>query len=226
MSAADDVVRAASPTWQTMLADARIDEAELRRRCRRRRFDRGEVVFHEGDPAGGVHLVDRGLLAVKLTTPLGDVAVLDLVAAGGTIGEHALVDGSGERTASVVAVERSETLLLDRRGFEQLRADHPAVDDFLLAVMAHRLARTNRQLLDVLFLPADVRVMRCIWRLAAVGGGAVVLTQGDVASMTGVTRSTANRILRAAEEAGVIEIGRGRLAVLDEPALRARAGLR
>jgi CRP-like cAMP-binding protein len=207
-----------------MLNDAGIDEAEVRRRCRRRRFDRGEVVFHAGDPAGAFHFVDRGVLAVRLTTPLGDVVVLDLVRAGGTIGEQALLDAAGERTATVVAVERSETLALDRTSFEQLRAEHPAIDRFLLGLVSQRLRRANGQLLEVLFLPAEARVLRCVRRLAddAGPGVALTLTQADLAAMTGVTRSTANRVLRQAQDDGLLRMTRGRVEVLDPEGLRRR----
>ena len=40
--------------------------------ARRRRFDRHEVVFHEGDPGDTVHLIARGRVALRVTTPLGD----------------------------------------------------------------------------------------------------------------------------------------------------------
>jgi CRP-like cAMP-binding protein len=94
-------------------------------------------------------------------------------------------------------------------------------------VVAGRLRATSQQLLEALYLPADVRVMRCICRLATVfGSDSIPLTQTDVASMTGVTRSTANRLLRQAQADGVVAIGRVHLEVLDAPALRKRAELR
>jgi CRP-like cAMP-binding protein len=42
--------------------------------ARRRTFERGEVVFHQGDPADSLHLVSKGRFAVRVTTPLGDEA--------------------------------------------------------------------------------------------------------------------------------------------------------
>ncbi|MFV0308828.1 MAG: cyclic nucleotide-binding domain-containing protein [Desertimonas sp.] len=48
----------------------------------RRRFRRGEVVFHEGDPGDTVHLVDKGHVAVRVTTPVGDVATVRVVGPG------------------------------------------------------------------------------------------------------------------------------------------------
>jgi CRP/FNR family cyclic AMP-dependent transcriptional regulator len=50
--------------------------------ARRRRFKRGEVVFHRDDPADTLHLVSSGCLAVRVITPLGSVATLQLVGPG------------------------------------------------------------------------------------------------------------------------------------------------
>src|SRR3954452_3150160 len=103
---------AGRPDWRRLGDMAGLDEATLRAACTLKRYHRGEVVFHEGDPAGALHLIDRGRVAVRLTTPLGDVGTLDVLQAGDTFGEQALVDGIGERTATVTAIERAETLAL------------------------------------------------------------------------------------------------------------------
>jgi CRP-like cAMP-binding protein len=44
-------------------------------------------------------------------------------------------------------------------------------------------------------------------------------TQEDVASMAGTTRPTANRVLIRLRDDGLIELGRGRITVLDRAAL-------
>ncbi|MCA1698553.1 MAG: cyclic nucleotide-binding domain-containing protein, partial [Actinobacteria bacterium] len=40
--------------------------------ARRRRFARNEVVFHRGDPAEALHVVQSGRFAAQAMTPLGD----------------------------------------------------------------------------------------------------------------------------------------------------------
>jgi CRP-like cAMP-binding protein len=89
------------PDWRALGDFAGLDERTLRTTCDHRRFGRGAIVFHEGDPAGGLHLIDRGRVAIRLTTPLGDTVTIDVLQAGDTFGEQALVDGLGARTATV-----------------------------------------------------------------------------------------------------------------------------
>jgi CRP-like cAMP-binding protein len=218
------------PSWRDLAVAAGLDERELRARCVRRRFRRGEVVFHEGDPAGGMHLVEQGHVAVKLTTPLGEIGLIDILHPGDTFGEQSLVDGVGIRTATVVAIERAETLALDVRSFRELRQLGAGVDQFLLTVLGVRLQATSHQLLEALYLPAEIRVLRCVERLrimfSADADSSIPLTQFDVAEMAGVTRSTANRLLRKAQESGLIRIARGQIDVRDVAALRRKAGLK
>jgi len=216
------------PDWRRLGEMAGLDEAMVRATCTAKRYDRGEVVFHEGDPAGSLHLIDRGRVAVRLTTPLGEVGTLDVLQSGDTFGEQGLVDGIGERTATVTALERTETLALDRAQFDQLRSERPGVDRFVVLVLSARLQWTSRLLIDALYLPADVRVMRSVARMHALfsldGGGTIPLTQSDIASMAGVTRSTANRVLKQAQVDGVVRVGRATLDVLDVARLQRQAG--
>jgi CRP-like cAMP-binding protein len=207
------------PDWRALGELAGLDVRMLRATCPHKRYHRGEVVFHEGDPGRALHLIDRGRVAVRLTTPMGDVATLDVLHAGDTFGEQALVDAAGERTATITAIEHTETLALDRAGFDRIRAEHPGVDHFVMMVLSARLRSTSRQLLDALYLPADTRVVRCVARMYAIfstdSDGTIPLTQADIASMAGVTRSTANRVLKAAQAKGVLRAGRATLEILD-----------
>jgi len=225
-----DVATISSPPWTQLITMAGLDETVLRTSSRRRWFARGDIVFHEGDPAGAFHLIDRGSVAVKLTTMRGDVATIDVLHAGETFGEQAIVDASSARSATVVALDKLETLSLDVATFEALRESHPRVDRFLLMVVSSRLRSTSHQLLEALYVPAEERVLRCLVRLSTLlgteGSPGIPLTQSDIASMTGVTRSTVNRVLGQAQTAGLIAVRRSHIDLLDEPGIRRKAGLR
>jgi len=208
-----------------------IPEEERRRvlsSARRRRFARREVVFHEGDPADSLHLIDKGRVAVRITTPLGDAATLAVLGRGEVVGEMAMLYDRGNRGATVVALEPTETLSISRDQFSELRDAYPGIDRFLVAAMAARIRRTDAHLVEALFIPVDRRLLR---RLVALTeqyghGGAgteIPLTQDDLASLAGTSRATANRVLRDAEEAGVVRLRRGGVTVLQPEELARRA---
>jgi CRP/FNR family transcriptional regulator, cyclic AMP receptor protein len=195
--------------------------------ARRRRFTRGETIFHEGDPADTVHLLDAGRVAVRVATPHGDVAILTILGPGEVFGELALLNDV-PRTATVTALEACETLSLHRRDFERLRATNRSVDRFLAAALARQVARLSGLVVDAHFLPAPTRVLRRLADLVEAfddGGTPVIvpLTQEDLAHVAGTTRSTVNQVLQRAEHAGAVQVRRGRIEVVDPSILRSQA---
>jgi CRP/FNR family transcriptional regulator, cyclic AMP receptor protein len=201
------------------------DRRSLLVRCRRRRFRRGEVVFHDGDPGETLHLVAKGRFAVRVTTPLGDTAMLRVFRTGDHFGELAALE-RGPRTGSVIALEDGETLSVHHEELNELRAAQPAIDRAILAALADEVRRLARALVEALYLPVERRLWRRLLDLAEVyadGGGPVTvpLTQEELAQLAGTTRSSANRVLRTGETDGVVRMTRRRIEVVDLPALRA-----
>jgi CRP-like cAMP-binding protein len=203
-----------------------VPEADRRRvlaATHRRRFARREVLFHEGDPAETVHLLDRGHVAIRITTPLGDVATLRVRGPGDVIGELALIGQVTRRTATVVALDRVETLSLHRDEFADLRRRHPSVDEFLVNVLAEEVRRLSALLVEALHVPVDARVARRLVGLAATyPEGEIPLTQEDLASLAGTSRATVNRVLGELEAGGAVSVHRGRIVVVDAGLLERR----
>ena len=106
-----------------------LPEAELRRLvavARRRRFGRGEVVFHQGDPADSLHLVVKGRFGARATTRLGDTVTIAILSPGEAFGELALVQ-AGARSMTVAALEAGETLAVNRDEFDSVRHAYPGL---------------------------------------------------------------------------------------------------
>jgi CRP/FNR family transcriptional regulator, cyclic AMP receptor protein len=187
--------------------------------ARRRRFSGREVLFHAGDPGEALHLIASGWVAVYVTTPVGSTASFAVLGPGEAVGELALIS-PGERSATAIALEPTETLSLRRNQFDDLRRRHLGIDRLLVELLAERVRRLDRELVEAYFVGAEMRVIR---RLLAVarrmperdGRRAVRLTQEDLAGLAGTSRPTVNRALRELERAGAIAQARGRVDVLD-----------
>jgi CRP-like cAMP-binding protein len=187
--------------------------------ARRRRFKRREVVFHDGDPGDALHLLTRGHVAIRITTPLGDVATVRVLAPGEFFGELALISDAPRR-GSAVALDDLETLSVHREQLDALRASHPWVDRMLAEALAAEVRRLAARLVEALYEPVEQRVWRRVNELTAMfqrsdaDSVTIPLTQDELAQIVGTTRSTVNRVLRAAEADGVVQLRRGRLEVL------------
>jgi CRP/FNR family cyclic AMP-dependent transcriptional regulator len=209
--------------WR-LLADVDADQARsLLAVARRRRFARGDTVFHEGDLGDSVHLIDRGRVAIRVTTPAGDVATIRVLRDGMHFGDLAVV-GPHRRSASTVALEKCETLEVSGNDIRAFADEHPSFQRAVTVVIAEQLRSQSALLLDALYLPAPKRLARRLLELHELyDGGEVPLTQDDLAGLSGATRQTVNQLLSEWREEGIVEIARGRVAVLDRARLERAA---
>jgi CRP/FNR family cyclic AMP-dependent transcriptional regulator len=185
-----------------------------------RRFDRGVVLFHEGEAGGSLHVLMRGRVAVRVMTPDGDTATLNVIGPGAAFGELSLLGPAAQRTATVQAIEPAQTLVLQRADFERLRRSYPSVDRLLVEYLAAQVRRLSERLTEALCFEARIRVLRRLLELDSVfERGPVAVTQEEIATMAGTTRPTVNRVMQDLAEAGIVELGRGRFTVADPAAL-------
>jgi len=189
------------------------DRRELLSVCRRRRFGRGDVVFWQGDPGLTIHLVERGSFAARVTTPMGQSIVVNVFRRHDVFGELALVAPDQRRTATVVALEASESLELDRRDFEDLSRRLTSFNRLLVTALARRVNDTTNQFLEA------------VQQRQAPGhrGDWIAIRQEDLAEFASTTRPRVNRVLTELARKKVVELRRGQVRVLDASAL-ARAG--
>ncbi len=195
------------------------EAAKWRKRMYRRRFQRRDVIFHQGEIGDTVHLIDKGRVLIDVSMARGDVAALSVRWPGEIIGELAVV-GAGRRTARATALEPTETLALTQKVLAEFRAENPAVDRYFVEVLADKLIQSNEQMVDILFESVETRVMRVLLRLVAAfdrGNLPIVLgvRQADIAAMVGASRQSVNQSLKLAESSGVIRLGRGHTEILD-----------
>lgn len=149
---------------------------------------------HEGEAGGSLHVLMRGRVAIRVMTPDGDTATLNVIGPGAAFGELSLLDPATTRTATVQAIEPVQTLVLQRAEFERLRRNYPS--------------------------EVRTRVLRRLLDLDAIfDSGPVPVTQEEIATMAGTTRPTVNRVMQDLAEAGIVELGRGRFVVTDSAAL-------
>ena len=63
------------------------DRTRVLQSARRRRWNKDETIFHEGDIGDTFHLIAKGRVGVKVTTPMGEVAMLTVLSPGDSFGE-------------------------------------------------------------------------------------------------------------------------------------------
>ncbi|HET8987081.1 MAG TPA: Crp/Fnr family transcriptional regulator [Humibacillus sp.] len=208
---------------------AELDEEDQRRlvaKMRRRTFEVGEIVFHEGDPADSVHFVMEGRIMAKRSSLEGDRLAYAMTGPGEAFGELGMLAPDRRRTATVQAIAPTTTLSLSFAEFAALRSAHPSVERLLVLLLAERVQRLTEGLMEALHVSAEARVARRVLDLTesyATGprpGVALLVTQTELAELAGVTRPTANRVLRRLADDGAVDLSRGQIVVRDPARLR------
>ncbi len=188
-----------------------------------RRLAAGEHLFHHGDHADSMYVVETGRLAVRATTVDGDTAIVRVIGSGDVVGELALLVDGLRRTGTVAALEPSDVRVIHRSQFAEIRARDPRIDRALVADLAARLAQLSEQLLVSQFGTLAQRVVERLLVLDEVyRHGWIDVTQEVLGAMTGGSRQAINRVLADEAAAGMIAVRRGAVRVLDPHGLAAR----
>jgi CRP-like cAMP-binding protein len=202
----------------------------ISRTLRSRKFRRGEVLFHEGDPGDALFIVASGSVKVVVPSDEGDEAILSTLGRGDSLGELSLLDGA-PRSASAIAIEPVEALTLPRAQLKSLLATDAALRDALLAQLAGEIRRLTTHVADLHFLDLTGRLASRLARLAEEHGerrpdGSIRLdapTQGDLASMIGATRQSVNKLLGEFADEKLLRIELDGIVIPDLDLLAARS---
>ncbi len=105
----------------------------------------GAVLFKAGDPGDALFVVKRGNIELSVKDNVGQKIVLHSAGAGDVFGELALLD-AGPRTATAIAVEETELIVLDREDLVLLFKKKPEAALHMLAAMG-KMTRKADELL-------------------------------------------------------------------------------
>jgi len=199
---------------------------------RSRRYRRDEVIFHVDDPGDSLYVVARG--SVKITVSADDgtePAILTTIGRGGFFGELALLDGA-PRSATAVAMDPVEALVLRREAFGRLVDSELGLRRTLLVTLAAEIRRLTAQVEDLHFLDLPGRLARHLLREIAMDDGRAPAgevrlpwpyTQGELAGMIGGSRQSVNRLLADFVAQGLLRFDGDDLVIPDPRRLDAAA---
>lgn len=112
------------------------------------RFQKGEIVFKEGDPGDYMAVVVSGKLEAKKRTEFeGSQIVIAVLEKGAIVGELSLLDEQS-RSATITALEDSEAIVLTRENVDRLVDYHPYVAIALLKTINRILSIRLRKAVD------------------------------------------------------------------------------
>ena len=177
----------------------------------------GHTLFHEGDPAAALHLVEAGRLKLTQVTPAGEQVIVRFVAPGEACAAIAALDGRAY-PFSAVAVEPSRIRSWPRHRLAELMRRWPRLEANVLSVAGEHARAALDRFRELATEPVASRIGRALLRLArpaAEGRAALVehVTQREIAEMAATTPFTVSRTLAEWETQGILEVRRGRIRI-------------
>jgi len=194
-----------------------------------RHYFRDEFVFHMGDEARHVYLLESGAVKISRISPGGDEYMLDLHKPGDVFG-WLHVDRRERWTAAARALSGAIVCAIARQRFVR---SIQVIPTLTLNVIDH-LINQHRRLLTRLQALAHhepgLRLLTILVDLAEDAGSYTfpgAPTQGDLARMAGLNRSTVNLLINEYRRGGILGGRRGVLVLYRDPAraLLRKAGL-
>lgn len=213
----------------SMLAPA--EKAAFERASVQRTWERGAVLFREGDTSDWVVLLRSGRIKASCHTAGGSEVVLAVRGPGALLGELSAVD-SEPRSATLQALEPVEALVMPLKSFEAFLLAHARVTYQLMRLLAQRLRDADRKRIEFGAQDTTGRVAARLVELAERFGErepdgslriGLPLSQDELAGWVGASREGVSKALGVLRSCGWIRTSRLCVVVLDLQAMRERA---
>jgi CRP/FNR family cyclic AMP-dependent transcriptional regulator len=181
-------------------------------RAHRRVFPTGKNVMLIEQPGEAVYVILHGTVKVY-TEQGGRDAILSILGSGDLLGEMSLIDSVG-RSASVVTLEDSLMLWMDKVTFNYILDNFPPIARNLVKILSARVRLSDQMIQSLATLDVNGRVARQLLAFAERYGRdadgvvkiRIALTQSDIADLVGASRKRVNQTIVYFKEEGLVSM--------------------
>jgi CRP/FNR family transcriptional regulator, nitrogen oxide reductase regulator len=213
----------ASPLFRSLAPEDIGRVAEV---AHSRTYERGDVLFREGDSPDYLFEIAAGRVKLVKGVADGREVILEILGPGAPVGAVVAYEGRSY-PATAVATERTVCLVLRRLDFFVLLERHPTVVRGFLSGMAQLIVQLTRRIPEVAGGRVETRFAQLFLKLCdrmgrAERGGSFIplpLTRQELADLTGTTIETSIRIMSRWGREGVLRTEHEGFLVLDRAAL-------
>jgi CRP/FNR family transcriptional regulator len=181
----------------------------------------GSTAFSRGSRCGPVALVGRGRIRVAKTDETGHEITLYHVGPGETCLLTLNCALTGDAYQADGAVEEDvEAVLIPIDRFRAWFDDDPRFRTFVITSITRRVTELMQLVEEVAFRDLRTRVTRFLQQAALrEDDHCVAITHDALAVEVGASREGVSRILKDCERTGLLDLGRGRIRVIDPTGL-------
>ena len=182
------------------------------------------VVFWEGDLESNLYFLQYGSLKVLKTAPDGRTQVLRFIDAGEIFNEVGVL-ARRPNPATAIALEESGIWLIPRSALEEIVLAHPTVAMQIIENMADKIIELVTLAADLSLKTVEARFAKILLEQAE---GDIIerrrwSNQTELAARLGTVPDVLSRVIRELTKAGLIEMDRQQIRILNRAGLESRA---
>jgi CRP/FNR family transcriptional regulator len=202
------------------------DLRQVRRIAAERSYAKAQIIFSEGDPGDGFHVIMEGHVKVFKVSSEGKEQILHMLGPTEPFGEAAVFFGR-RFPASAQALGSAKTLFFPRTAFVDVIQQQPSLALNMLAVLSLRLHQFAAQVEALSLKEVPGRLAGYLLFLVetqnAAGSVQLTISKGHLASLLGTIPETLSRIFARMSDQGLIRVRGRTIDVLDFERLQALA---
>lgn len=184
--------------------------------CRLQSNVKGQVLFAQGDEAGGFYVVASGKVKLYKLSPDGKERILHIVLSGGSFAEAAIF-GDGCYPAFAEPLNKTQLIFFPKREFLNLLHTHSQIAINMIGGLSRFLRQFATQIEDLTFKDVPGRLARYLLDLGGDECAIVELpiAKSQLASNLGTVSETLSRTFRKLSDEAVIRVKGKQIEILD-----------
>ncbi|OPX35837.1 MAG: transcriptional regulator [Desulfobacteraceae bacterium 4484_190.1] len=198
------------------LSERQIEE--LRKIVVNRHFNKGQIIFSEGDNGNGFYVLVSGLVKIFKVSLEGKEHIMRVVGAGESFGQVAVYAGRSF-PANAQSIAKSHLLFFPRTAFVEMITKNPSLALNMLSVLSMRLREFTVHVENLALKEVPGRLAAYLLYLADEEGGndsfTLGISKGQLASLLSTSPETLSRILAQMVGKNLIEVLKRDITILD-----------
>jgi len=182
---------------------------------------RGKILYMPEETGEVLFMLKEGRVQLYRISPEGKKLVIATIGPGTVFGEMAFI-GQGMHNSFAETLEDAVLLVMSRTDVERMLVTKPQVALRIFEVLGRRLKEAEARLAEIAFKSIPARLASFLLQLAQEQGGDTItgLTHQSLGEQIGTYRETTTQTLNTFKSAGLIDIGRKKITILDIDGLR------
>ncbi len=184
-----------------------------------RMFDKGRVIYHQGDTPDCFYYLKKGRVKIFITSEGGTEKTLSVIGKGAILGEASFFDGQ-PRMSSARAIARCELVSINKNILTDIIRKNPQTAMELLRLQAQTIRMLSAQVDSMTFTGATVRIAQFLIQSSHNSGSdTVAVTHEEIGSVVGVSRVTVSKIISRFVAEGIVKTGYKSIMILNKKRL-------